>query len=323
MTDHGRDEVVCHRCFHDKALRSWISEEGRKGTCPWCGRTGFLIPLERLSEPFREVASIYVPVDGPEAYTEGDLISTLLDDNWGVFDDQIQSDDLAQELAVAILYADLRPKERFDYPDYEGFFRYEEDWLENHWDEKAYAALTGDLPSADKEGLERVGRDIDETLPDQIEIAFEDLARQLSADLLLFRARIHKVRTRTARFERHELGAPPPEHATAGRANRAGEPVLYLSTNKSTALAEVRAWKGASVALVEVRTKRDLLLVDLDQRRPLKSPFLCRIVAMACATGCALASSWRGYVPTCHAARGTGSLQAHAASGMAHKIEWI
>ncbi len=278
MTISGLDEVVCHRCFQDKALRERIRDEGRKGKCPWCDRRGFLIPLEHLSEPFREVASLYVPVEGPDAYSEGEPISFLLDDGWGVFDEQIQCDDLAQDLAVSILYADLRPKERYDYPDYEGFFRHEENWLENNWDEKAYAALTEDLPSADKEGLERLGRVIAEALPDQIEIAFEDLATQLSADQILYRARIHKDRTRTARFERHELGAPSPKDATAGRANRAGDPVLYLATNKSTALAEARAWKGAAVAVVPVRIKRELFLVDLKRPRPLQSPFFVELL---------------------------------------------
>jgi RES domain-containing protein len=214
-----------------------------------------------------------VPVEGPDAFNRGELISTLLDDSWGVFDDQIQCDGLAQDLAVSILYADLRPKERYDYPDYEGFFRDEENWLENNWDEKAYAALTEGLPSADKEGLQRVGRAIDDDLPDQIEIAFEDLATQLPVNEILHRARIHKDRTRTARYEKHELSAPPPQRAKAGRANRKGDPVLYLATNKSTALAEVRAWKGAAVALAPVRIKRNLLLVDLKRPRPLKSPF--------------------------------------------------
>ena len=57
MTVYGRDEAVCHRCFQDKALCEWIGDEGRKGTCPWCDRRGFLLPLEHLSEPFREVAN--------------------------------------------------------------------------------------------------------------------------------------------------------------------------------------------------------------------------------------------------------------------------
>ena len=279
MTASDRTERVCHRCFHDRALRSFIKDEGKRGTCPWCGRKGWLIPLETLAEPFREVASIYVPAEGPDALSQGELISSRLDDDWGVFDEKVQIEDLAQDLAVSILYADLPGKERFDYPDYSGLFCDAELWLESNWDEKAYAALTEDMPEADKEGLARVGSVIADDLPDQIEIAFEDLATDLPAGEVLYRARIHKDRTRTKRFEKHELAAPPPECATAGRANRKGEPVLYLATSKSTALAEVRPWKGAAVALAPLCIKRDLLLVDLKRPRPIESPFFVELLS--------------------------------------------
>ena len=55
--------------------------------------------------------------------------------------------------------------------------------------------------------------------------------------------------------------------------------MLYLATNKSTALAEVRAWKGAAVALAPVRIKRDLFLVDLKQPRRLESPFFVELLS--------------------------------------------
>lgn len=273
MTDQKGGDVVCHRCFRDKRLREWIKEEGTRGTCPWCSRTGLLVPLVELSETFREVARLYVPVEGPDAYREGELIGALLDESWGVFDEKIQVEDLVQDLTIAILYADLRPKERLDYPDYEGFFRFDENRLENHWDEKAYAALRGELPDPATDG------GLDAPFPDQIAIAFEDIATTLNEGEVLYRARIFKERTRKTRFERHELGAPPSGVAKAGRANRHGEPLLYLATNKSTALAEVRAWKGAAVALVPVRIKRRLLVVDLKKQRPLKSPFFVELLS--------------------------------------------
>jgi hypothetical protein len=109
MTKYDRDHFVCHLCFGDKTLQEWIKEEGRKGgACPWCGRRGYLIPLDRLGEPFREVTSLYVQVEGPDAYRKGDFISSLLDDGWRIFSEQIQCNGLAQELAVSILYAGLR-----------------------------------------------------------------------------------------------------------------------------------------------------------------------------------------------------------------------
>jgi len=275
MAEYDRDEVACHLCFQDRELQDWIKAEGRKGgACPWCGRRGYLIALARLSEPFREVASLYVPVEeGPDAYQRGEWISFLLDDGWGVFSDRIQSDDLAQVLTLAILYADLRPKERLDYPDYTGFFRSQDSSLEENWDEKADAALSAEMPEPDKQEVESHERDIADELPDVMGIIFEDLSLSFDEGKILHRARVHDDRTRKQRFASSEVGAPPPEKAKAGRANRDGHPVLYLASNRSTALAEVRAWKGAAVALAEARTKRRLFLVDLSRPRPIKSPF--------------------------------------------------
>jgi RES domain-containing protein len=279
MTKYDRDHFVCHLCFGDKTLQEWIKEEGRKGgACPWCGRRGYLIPLDRLGEPFREVTSLYVQVEGPDAYRKGDFISSLLDDGWRIFSEQIQCNGLAQELAVSILYAGLREKERFDYPDYEGFFRDGESSLEDAWDEKAYAALSSKISIPGRDEAVEIEREIANDLPDQISIAFEDLAAAFEEGSALYRARVHDPRKRTERFENHELGAPPPKLAKAGRANREGEPVLYLASNKSTALAEVRAWKGATVALAEMRLRRRLLLVDLTRSKPFGSPFFVELL---------------------------------------------
>jgi RES domain-containing protein len=85
--------------------------------------------------------------------------------------------------------------------------------------------------------------------------------------------RIVDDREHKEKYTAAEVGAPPHENAKAGRANQAQQPVLYLASNRSTALAEVRPWKGAAVAIAEVKTKQRLLLVDLSQVRPVKSPF--------------------------------------------------
>jgi len=43
--------------------------------------------------------------------------------------------------------------------------------------------------------------------------------------------------------------------------------------NRSTALAEVRPWKGAVAASAEVRLRKTQLLVDLSQSMKISSPF--------------------------------------------------
>lgn len=43
---------------------------------------------------------------------------------------------------------------------------------------------------------------------------------------------------------------PRPDRATEGRANAKGIPCLYLSTDRDTAMAEVRPWIGSYVSVV-------------------------------------------------------------------------
>jgi RES domain-containing protein len=278
MARHSRDEVACHLCFHDKRLQDWIkAQESPRGTCPWCGRRGHLVALAALGEPFRDVVDgLYVPVEGSDIYSSGDQIGFLLGDHWQVFAEKIEADDLAQELAVSILYAGLRPKARYDHPDYEGFFRRCGASLEETWDERAYAVLEGGLPPAGE--AKQIGNEIATGLPDRMEVAFEDLATTYEPGKLLCRARLHKDRTRSERYGPEDLGAPPPNAATAGRANQKGHPVLYLASNKSTALAEVRPWKGAAVALAPAKIKRRLHLVDLSRTEPVSSPFFVELI---------------------------------------------
>jgi hypothetical protein len=167
------------------------------------------------------------PVEGPDAYREGEWISFLLDDNWGVFSDLLHADDRAQQLAVTILYAGVDPKERGDYPDYEGFFRNKEpSSLEENWDQKANDALTGDPTAFDKAVAVRIESELADVLPNQMTVALEDLSTSIDEGQTFYRARLHE-RGRAERYAKHELSAPPPDRAKTGRANRKGEPALY------------------------------------------------------------------------------------------------
>src|SRR6516162_339415 len=271
---YDRGEVACHLCFNDQVLRDWIKEEASlgRGKCPWCGRRGHLIYLTQLSEHFRKVVDeLYTEASGWKATDRGERIGDLLDYQWRIFSEELVND--RQELAVDILTADLRQKEMlFDYPDYDtGLFYPRELSLEEDWDAKASAVLTGVLPEPPNPEMMGEQRE----LFGQFVIVFEDLAVSFKPEQQgsLFRARVYDDREHKERYTAEELGAPPREKVKAGRANQAQQPVLYLANNRSTALAEVRPWKGAAVAIAEMRVKQRLLLVDLSQVRPVKSPF--------------------------------------------------
>jgi RES domain-containing protein len=268
---YDRGEVACHFCFNDRVLRDWIKDEAiGRGKCPWCGRRGHLIYLTTLAEPFREVvSSLYTEAHGYDAADRGERIGDLLDYQWQVFSEELV--DIRQDLTVSILTSDLREKELYDYPDYNGLFFSKEVSLEEEWDAKAFAVLKGEIPKPPNPAMiekqeEQFGR---------LEIAFEDLAVLFEPEKggKLYRARLYDDRNRQDRYSEREVGAPPVSKTKAGRANQAKQPVLYLANSKSTALAEVRPWKGAAVAVAEMQVKRRLLLVDLSHIHRIRSPF--------------------------------------------------
>lgn len=89
-----------------------------------------------------------------------------------------------------------------------------------------------------------------------------------------YRARIHKNRSSSALIQLHEMGAPRPEWVKKGaRANRPGQSVLYLASNQQTALAEVRAWKNAVVAVAKMELARPVTILDVVRVPPITSPF--------------------------------------------------
>lgn len=80
----------------------------------------------------------------------------------------------------------------------------------------------------------------------------------------LFRARI--LPKDVDKYQKKEMGCPPPELATAGRANPAGIPYLYLCTDEKTTYYEVRAAYLDRLSIGTFRIKRDLKIVDFSTK---------------------------------------------------------
>jgi hypothetical protein len=268
---YREETYVCIRCFKDRYLLDLIQKNGHKGTCDFChSRNVPISPVDDLAGLFRDVAVIYDPVDG----FGGEFISYLLQEDWHLFSRKIEEapDNLMQEIAVAILKSGLHPKHDVDYPEYSGFFRRRDFWLEEHWHSKAEAFI--DSPEEVQKALLNFETEDHPEYSDYLAVAFEDLAVSYEPGHIFSRARIHEDRFRKDRIKLSEMGAPRPEDARAFRANRAKVPVLYLASDERTALAEVRAWKGAAVAIATMRTRRHLSLVSLLDLKLPRSPFL-------------------------------------------------
>jgi len=61
------------------------------------------------------------------------------------------------------------------------------------------------------------------------------------------------------------MAAPPPNLSHASRIGVTGIPVLYLSSDKDTAMSEVRPWKNQPVSLAKFHVTKDLNIVDCHQ----------------------------------------------------------
>lgn len=85
----------------------------------------------------------------------------------------------------------------------------------------------------------------------------------LDKGTILHRARIIPKGRKTLKIS--EMGCPPPELASAGRANPLGIPYLYLCQEPETTLYETRCVYLDSVVIGHFRIRKDLKLVDFDE----------------------------------------------------------
>jgi hypothetical protein len=82
-----------------------------------------------------------------------------------------------------------------------------------------------------------------------------------------------RLQSGDSHYELQEMGAPPPQVASHGRANPAGIPYLYLGSTPETAVAEVRPHTGEKACVAEFSVQDGLKFVDLQNPRRVISPF--------------------------------------------------
>lgn len=103
------------------------------------------------------------------------------------------------------------------------------------------------------------------------------LATQLilqNADIpaVWYRARIQET---SVPYTIDQMGPPPKEKATHGRANPAGISYLYIASDLTTAISEIRPHTGELVTIAEFELTEQVNLVDLRSPRKLVTPFIC------------------------------------------------
>jgi len=87
--------------------------------------------------------------------------------------------------------------------------------------------------------------------------------------------RLYRARTCESDFPYplSEMGAPPKERATCGRANPRGIPYLYVASDTETAIHELRPHPGEIICVAEFTVRKALFLADLREPKKTVSPF--------------------------------------------------
>ena len=119
--------------------------------------------------------------------------------------------------------------------------------------------------------IEKWLRDVDRfSLPDRLEEFVQHYVRYktthriatISPEETFYRARINSP-GQNEPYPISQMGAPPQGTASSGRINPEGMSYLYLADYPTTAIAEVRPWKGAVVSVGTFRSTRQVHVASL------------------------------------------------------------
>lgn len=262
--------VFCSNCFQNLEIKSIIDERGFLGVCPICGTKDVKIydteQDSTLVGMFDNLLSVYTAEDDlPNTYPHSERRSLVeaIKNEWDIFSD------IPDESILNILKS-LSPTILEDYPiAFEKLVgipeKYDKDYLLNNsilhaekWDDfvesiKHKNRFHTDL--IDKKLLRKYCLDISKKIP---------ISKQR-----FYRGRVAKNEDG---FPPSEMGAPPKEYASNGRANSDGISRLYLTNDRETTLHEIRAAEYDYVSIGTFKQLKELTVVDLKQIHKI-SPF--------------------------------------------------
>lgn len=241
----------CANCIEDDHLRRNVIPElsNETGKCSYCGSNDqALVEPIKLREYFEFIISPYTKDDG------GKILVEWLKNDWALFQHERMDIAHAKDLLADILDDGEIVRHSFT----------------------ASASISNALVNWDalRSELMHANRFFPQT---DLNL---DRLEQLLSHLLLNEDDIPKLwyRTRVQQTEIQytatDMGAPPKHLASHGRANPAGIPYLYIASDMSTAISEVRPHTGDQVTVACIAVPAGLKIVDLRHPRRTVSPFI-------------------------------------------------
>jgi hypothetical protein len=238
----------CLNCFTDRAIIELIQREGVITRCSFCNSDEVLcITPDKLTGLFELVLGCMVEDE------RGDTIQKVYVDELKIVSETVQR---PYELITQIM-GDVFNEKRFSLN--EGIAEYQDAWsaFKNHLirENRFFPnnSLYGKIFINEINNEEAITKEAAVFLR-----TVDALSRPRDEGFIFYRARVSEKG-----LEAHEMGSPPAEVASAGRANPVGIPYLYVAEDFDTCCQEVRPNNGAKIYISQVAAVKNLKLVDL------------------------------------------------------------
>lgn len=257
-------------CFKDAEIRSMIESEKKFSNCDISFTKNILIydtdVDEYLKDYFSEIIDVYTPEkylpdDFPEVYK--DFLCNFLYNDWNVFN--IDADKIS--LIIPKLCKEDHKVDSAIFTQKVGILSLcDPSFLEkycliknNKWED-----FKSSIKNINRFHSNHINLELLEKLlrSDMMHVVYDPKINKLE----LFRARIGKYK------DTDDLLPPPPNIATAGRANSKGISCLYLASDLSTTLHEIRARDLDIITVGTFCLKKPIDLIDLSNLEYI-SPF--------------------------------------------------
>lgn len=241
----------CPTCFGDREIRDkFIPTFSRTlGTCSYCGTSNEkLVDPSELRDQFDLLVSIY------QEDESGKTLVEWFKEDWGMFSHPRMDHANACMLVADILDDGEIIRKKFSPSDLCSSNRL------NLWSDFKFELMYSNrfFPS------NKIEEDFLRNLIHNLRIVPSEIAKTW------YRSRVHRGENS---FSGAQMGPPPKERASQGRANPAGIPYLYLASNADTAVSEIRPHTGEVASVAEFTIDDSLMVIDLRNPRESISPF--------------------------------------------------
>ncbi|MBL7544345.1 MAG: RES family NAD+ phosphorylase [Bdellovibrionaceae bacterium] len=248
--------------FDDPFLDDLFKKEAVFNICDISGRTEECIDENILLEYFDNLLPLYIPYhreaasavfEGGSSLDDGSMVWEAIEQDFGVFNPTNDQSD--NEAIFEILYG---KSEYFDNPVYKYHESYETDDIRSY--EYEYW-------EAFKQEIRHENRFFPKNTLDfsKFEELIEYRKMQINKGEYFYRAR-----KSSTLLDSDQMGAPPKELSTEGRANPRGIPYLYLGKNEKICRKEIKTQSSCSIGLFELT--QNIKVVDFSNHY-ITSPF--------------------------------------------------